>query len=174
MKKSNSLRKSHESGVALISVLCMIFTGSLLVMMTLMISQTGTFSLIPHIEMQHSMYIAEGVSNRVQWLISADRAKNISESQNMFNISRESETEERFLPDGMSHSIDFHGELVSVTIYDTISGIDLSANSYRSSLQNYVSESSDDEELSDNISVLSAKIADYIDSDDVVSTDGME
>ena len=62
-----------ESGSALVAVLCLIFTAGILTTATLSISKSGSFDVSSHLDMQRSVYIAEGAANRVQWLIAADR-----------------------------------------------------------------------------------------------------
>ena len=71
--KKNILRR-HNS--ALISVLCLVFTAGILTAAVLSLSKSGTFTVTTHVDLQRSMLIAEGVANRVQWLMAADRNLN--------------------------------------------------------------------------------------------------
>ena len=72
MKKTSVVRRNS----ALVSVLCLIFTAGILTAAVLSLSKSGTFTVAAHVELQRSMLIAEGVANRVQWLLAADRNLN--------------------------------------------------------------------------------------------------
>ena len=65
-----------ESGIALISVLLLIATGSLLALMVMSISKTTSFTVMPFVQLQRSYYVLEGMAQRIQFLISADRELN--------------------------------------------------------------------------------------------------
>ena len=55
-KLAKRILRRGESGIALISVLLLIATGSLLAMMVMSISKTTSFTVMPFIQLQRSYY----------------------------------------------------------------------------------------------------------------------
>ena len=72
-KLAKRMLRRGESGIALISVLLLIATGSLLALMVMSISKTTSFTVMPFVQLQRSYYVLEGMAQRIQFLISADR-----------------------------------------------------------------------------------------------------
>ena len=67
------IRRKGESGIALISVLLLVATGSLIALLVMSISKTTSFTVLPFVQLQRSYYVMEGMAQRIQFLISADR-----------------------------------------------------------------------------------------------------
>lgn len=163
-----------ESGAALISVLCLIFTAGILTGAAMAISKTGSFSVASHVKLQRSMLVSEGVANRVQWLLAADRNLYPSAEALGDTLYDDYETD-RFLADGTPHVIDYYGEEVKFTICDARSGADLSGGAYASTLNSLAQNRSEETEWTDAVEVLREQLADYIDSNgDTTGEDGME
>jgi len=169
--------KTHdngESGAALISVLCLIFTAGMLATAALALAMLGSFSVASHVKMQRSMLVSEGVANRVMWLVAADRSLYRTSEQLGETVYDDYDTD-RFLADGVPHTIDYYGEEVQFTIADARSGIDLSSGGYSAALRSMGRNREDDADWTDAITALRSQIADYIDSNsDTTGDDGME
>ncbi len=166
-------KKPNESGAALVAVLCLIFTAGLLTVSTLAIAKAGTFNVTAHVRMQRSMLVAEGVANRVQWLIAADREL-YNSSERLGETIYDDYDYDRYLADLVPHVINYYGEEVQFTISDARSGIDLSAFAYTSSLRRLAVNREDESEWTEALEVLRNQIRDYTDSDDDLSEDGLE
>ena len=171
MKRENT--SSGESGAALIAVLCLIFTAGILTAAALALSKTGSFNVSAHVKMQRSMLVSEGVANRVQWLIAADR--NLYSSETVGETVYDDYDSDRFVADGTPHVIDYYGEEVQFTVTDARSGVDLSSSGYSASLRSLVQNREDDADWNDGATALRSQIADYVDANsDTTGDDGLE
>ena len=166
-------RRNPEGGAALISVLCLIFTAGILVTAAMALAKAGSFNVNSHVRLQRSMLVGEGVANRVQWLIAADRELYTSTERLGETVYDDYDTD-RFLADLVPHVIDYYGEEVQFTISDARSGIDLNTGAYAANLRNLNVNRDDDTEWTEATDILQAQIKDYIDSDDDMTDDGME
>ncbi|MBQ7396576.1 MAG: hypothetical protein IJW08_08570 [Lentisphaeria bacterium] len=161
-----------ESGSALVAVLCLIFTAGILTTATLSISKSGSFDVSSHLDMQRSVYIAEGAANRVQWLIAADRYSYPGE---VLGYTDYSEYDfDRYIADGVVHKMDYYGTLLQFTINDALGGIDFSGTNYRNALTMLTNGFITDTDWAEKLEKLRAKLDDYTDSDDNLSEEGME
>ncbi len=165
-------RKKSESGSALIAVLCLLFTAGMLTSTVLMISRTATFDVYSHVELQRSSYINEGASNRIQWLLAADR--NLFTARDPGNTDYTEYTHDRYLADGVIHELDYYGSKLKFSITDARSGLDLSGQDFNNQLRNMIDTLEADTDYSDQIDRVIALITDYQDTDDTLSVDGME
>ena len=167
MRKNNG-----EKGSALLAVLVLVFTGGLITALMMAIGNSGTFEVASHVEQQRSMFTAEGVAQRVQWLISADRYLHGSET--LGETDYEEYEYERFIADGTPHVIDYYGQAVKVVIEDARQGRRMDGNEYRRSLDSLKVGMADEEDYMELVDNLKDKITDYIDTNDDVSNEGME
>lgn len=167
MRKNNG-----EKGSALLAVLVLVFTGGLITALMMAIGNSGTFEVASHVEQQRSMFTAEGVAQRVQWLISADRYLHGSET--LGETDYEEYEYERFIADGTPHVIDYYGQAVKVVIEDARQGRRMDGNEYRRSLDSLKVGMADEEDYLELVDNLKDKITDYIDTNDDVSNEGME
>ena len=167
--------KRREQGSALIAALCLIFMAGMLTASVLALSRIATFDVRAHIELQRSAYINEGVANRIQFLLAADRNVNPSSTQ-LGELDYEEFEYDRYTADGVPHIIDYHGTEVQVVIQDAAAGFNLGSGSYRNTLRSIVSALElDDSEISEKMETLTERITDYLDTDDDMSGDnGME
>ena len=162
----------QQSGSALVAALCFIFGASLLTMAVLAMSKYNTFTVRPHIEMQRSFYISEGAANRIQWLLAADR-----QLHSVTNPGREAYEDyeyDRYIADGVLHSLDYYGTPVEFTITDANSGIDFSSRSWRNTLRSFKLAYDTDTDFTEQIDLLEDLLADYTDSNDTITGDGKE
>lgn len=154
-----------ESGIALISVLLLIATGSLLALMVMSISKTTSFTVMPFIQLQRSYYVLEGMAQRVQFLISADRE--LYGNPQQLNVDNYSEYDtDRYLPDAVPHYMDYYGTPMVFTIKDAAGPVSLQGTNFQQALQqfrNFVDEENDFTDLLDELNYI---ITDYIDEDD--------
>lgn len=168
----NIRHSKSESGSALVAVLCLIFTAGILTTATVAIAKTGAFDVHSHLEMQRSIYIAEGAANRVQWLIAADRHSFPGE---VLGYTDYAEYDfDRYVADGVIHKMDYYGTKLQFTINDALSGMDFTGTNYRNALTRLSSAFITDTDWGERITKLRAKLDDYTDSDDNVSEEGME
>lgn len=165
-------KRSGECGSALIAVLFLVFSGSIIAMSVLALSKSGTFQLSAHVERQRSMLVAEGVATRIKWLLAADNHLFPNEAAGETDYSVYEE-HDRFLSDGVKHVIDYYGERVQVTVTDTISGHDI-INNRSKVLSFFTSDEDIDEEEKEDVTLLQTKINDYIDSNDDAGEDSWE
>ena len=165
------MKKHHtENGSALIAVLCLLLTGGVITTAVLALSKTGTFTVYAHLERQKSMFVAEGVATRVQYLYAADLQLHTSEK-----LGETDYTEydyDRFLCDGVKHVIDYYGEKVQFTITDTIGGEDV-AQDINATLNKLITEDTDSD-VEENVNRFKSLLNDYIDSDDTARDDSWE
>lgn len=175
MKYHSALRKikrrQGERGSALVAVLCLIFLGGMLAASVASLSMLNTVDVASHVNLQRSFYINEGVMNRVQFFIAADRYVNGTKPL-MGDIDYTEYEYDRFLPDGVIHEVDYYGTLVRVRVYDAISGWDFAGNVYRSTLDGFIADIDTEQNTIDLVENLKVRIADYIDTDDTVTTTG--
>ncbi|MBO5793172.1 MAG: general secretion pathway protein GspK [Lentisphaeria bacterium] len=163
---------SKEQGSALLAVLVLVFTGGLITALMMAIGSSGSFEVASHVEQQRSMFVAEGVAQRVQWLISADRYLHGSET--LGETDYEEYEYERFIADSTPHVIDYYGRQVKVVIEDARQGRRMDGTQYRRSLDSLKVGMGDDEDFTELVNNLKDKITDYIDSNDDVSNEGLE
>lgn len=177
MKINRSIlrNKQNESGSALIAALCLIFMAGMLTAAVLALSRIATFDVRAHVELQRSAYINEGVANRIQFLLAADRNVNPG-STRLGELDYSEFNYDRYTADGIPHIIDYHGTEVQVVILDAAAGFNFSSSAYRRTLQNIVSALElDDSEIKEKTDILTERITDYIDTNDDISGDnGME
>ncbi len=165
--------KRNERGSALVAVLALLFTAGILAAMTLAIVKRGTFDVAGHVALQRSMYEAEGLANRAIYLACMDRA--LYSEETLGETDYEALDYDRYLPDAIPHRVDYYGTEAEFTLTDTLGGWDFSSSrSYRNSLNALTSGHEDDTDLADKVEVLRTRIADYLDSDDDIGTDGLE
>lgn len=154
-----------ESGIALISVLLLIATGSLLALMVMSISKTTSFTVMPFVQLQRSYYVLEGMAQRIQFLISADRQ--LYGNPQQINVDNYSEYDtDRYLPDAVPHFMDYYGTPVVFTIKDAAGPVNLRGSEFQQALrqfQNFVDEENDFTDLLEDLNYI---ITDYIDTDE--------
>lgn len=179
-----SRKRGGEKGSALVAVLCLVFLGGMLAAAVAGMTLVATMDMAAHTSIQRSFYINEGVMNRVGFLIAADRNQN-GTNEKLGDIDYEEYDYDRFLPDGVIHEVDYYGDKVAVTVYDAVSGWDMTSasNRYRNTLRSFTSDLDTEQSVIDAVNTIAACIADYIDSNDSVTSgslvgtdpvDGME
>lgn len=168
MKKRRFIR--HNA--ALISVLCLIFSAGILTAATLALSQSGTFAMSAHLELQRSMLIAEGVAARVQFLMAADR--NLFPNDKPGAVDYTLYEHDRFMADGVKHTLEYYGEVVSVVVRDAVSGWDMSSSGYQSVLNSIAAQDDAGDDLVDLVNQVSHRLGDYLDSDEDIREYGQE
>ena len=161
---------SAERGSALVAVLCLLLTGGIITTAVLSLSKIGTFTVFAHVERQKSMFVAEGVATRVQYLYAADMQLHPQEKLGETDYS--TYDYDRFLCDGVKHVIDYYGEKVQFTITDTLSGEDI-AQDTSASLNKFVNEDTD-ADIQETVTRVKNRISDYIDTNDEAQEDSWE
>ena len=163
---------NRQSGSALGAAVIFILSATMLTMAVLAMSKYNTFTIRPHVELQKSFYLNEGAANRIQWLIAADRG--LHANSNPGNEDYSEFEYDRFMADGVIHTIDYYGTEIEFTITDARSGFDFSSRSITSTLNRIKRTWNTDTDLTEKIDILKDLISDYTDSNDNVSGDGKE
>ena len=159
------MKRRGESGIALISVLLLIATGSLLAMMVMSISKTTSFTVMPFIQLQRSYYVLEGMAQRIQFLISADRQ--IYGNPQQLNVDNYSEYDtDRYLPDAVPHYMDYYGTPIVFTIKDAAGPVAMQGTNFQQALQQFQNFIDEENDFTDMLEDLNYLITDYIDTDD--------
>lgn len=168
MMKRNNIAKRilrrGESGIALISVLLLIATGSLLAMMVMSISKTTSFTVMPFIQLQRSYYVLEGMAQRIQFLISADRQ--LYGTPQQLNVDNYSNYDtDRYLPDAVPHYMDYYGTPIVFTIKDAAGPVNMAGADFQQALQQFRNFVDEDNDFTDLLEELNYIITDYVDTD---------
>ncbi len=159
------IRRRGESGIALISVLLLIATGSLLALMVMSISKTTSFTVMPFLQLQRSYYVLEGMAARIQFLISADRE--LYGNPQQLNVDNYSEYDtDRYLPDAVPHYMDYYDTPVVFTIKDAAGPVNLQGTNFQGALQQFQNFVDEENDFTDLLELLNYLITDYIDTDD--------
>ena len=164
-------KNNHESGIALIAVLCMILLIAILVASAVAMSQYAAFESSTFSGFTRSFYVAEGAAARIRWLIMADRRKH--SNRNLETLEDDLTEEERYLANNLVHNLDYYERKISFQIEDAMSGIDISSSSPDSALRNFFKQDPT-EENDPKFLMFCAKLHDYADRNDLLSVNGME
>ncbi len=157
MNKPNN----SEQGVALVATLCALFTAGLLAAAVTAISQINTIDVGTTIQYARSAYVAEGASNRIIWLITADRFN--YDTVEVGEVSYDDYDTDRYIADGVTHTLDYYGVPVEFTISDVVSGF---MSSDVSSEFDYITQQEENLDMTDTIEELEYRYEDYTDSGD--------
>lgn len=172
MKKYSADKFDRESGVALVAVLVMLSTVSLLVMSMCVYSQLAGYGIRNDADVLRSRYVAEGAMNRVIWLIAADNNEN--NTRDLLNFDYKEYEDERFIPDGRVRELDYYGTLVKYRIENGMGGLSIERN-VSSALNNLTrSRAANEEDLSEAVTIFNTRYTDYTDTNDLPGEDGME
>ncbi len=167
------LHNDRESGVALVAVLAMLMTVSMLVMSMTVYSQLAGYGIRNDAEILRSRYVAEGAMNRIIYLTAADNNVYNTTDLTEFDYA-EYEDEVRLLPDGRERELDYYGTIVKYRIENGMGGLSIDGN-INTALTNLTRiKAVDDEALSDALTIFRNRYNDYGDSNDTVNVDGME
>ena len=158
------IRRKGESGIALISVLLLVATGSLIALLVMSISKTTSFTVLPFVQLQRSYYVLEGMAQRIQFLISADRE--LYGTPQQLNVDNYSEYDtDRYLPDAVPHYMDYYGTPIVFTIKDAAGPVNLQGTAYQQALQQFRNFVDGEDDFTDLLEDLNYIITDYIDTD---------
>jgi hypothetical protein len=164
-RTARRILRRGESGIALISVLLLIATGSLLAMMVMSVSKTTAFTVLPFIQLQRSYYVLEGMAQRIQFLISADRQ--LYGNPQQLNIDNYSEYDtDRYLPDAVPHYMDYYGTPIVFTIKDAAGPVNMQGTNFQQALQQFQNFIDEENDFTDLLEDLNFIITDYIDTDE--------
>ena len=170
--KKTFLKKS-EDGVALIAVLALLSSVSVLVMSMVVYSQLSTYGIRNDSDALRSRYIAEGALNRIIFLLAADNNEYRTSSLENFDYSEYEE--ERFIPDGRPRELDYYGTIVKYRIENGAGGISITGSNINTALNNLTRiRQTNEEDLSEAVTIFRTRFNDYVDSNDMVGDDGME
>jgi len=162
----------RRHNAALISVLCLIFTAGILLAGTLALSQKGTFSVAAHVELQRSMFVAEGAANRIQYLLAADR--NLHPDDKPGQVDYTGYEYDRFMADSVAHELDYYGEKIGFTVNDAVSGWDMSSGNYEKVLNMISGQDDAGDDVIDLVNQVSHRLGDYLDADENIREYGQE
>lgn len=158
-----------EEGAALVAVLCLLATAGVLVLSLAALSQSAAFGTAEQLELMRSRYRAEGMMNRIRYLIEADRSA--------FSGRRPEDVEfseydhDRYFGDGYLHEAEYYGAPVRFVIHNAVRGIDLNSGQ---GIDVLLTGRESDTVLSETLERFRDRLDDYTDNDDAVSAEGME
>ncbi|MBE6367298.1 MAG: hypothetical protein E7052_05245 [Lentisphaerae bacterium] len=161
-----------ESGVALISVLVLLSSVSLMVLSMVAYSQLAGYGIRNDANVLRSRYVAEGAMNRVIWTLAADNY--VYNTGDLSNFDYDEFEEERFIPDGRLREMDYHGIKVKYRIENGAGGLSIDGNV--DNALNYLTRvrSVNEEDLNEALTIFRTRFTDYTDSNDTAGVDGME
>jgi len=164
-KTLKRMKRRSESGIALISALLLVATGSVLALMIMSISKNTSFTVLPFVQLQRSYYVLEGMAARVQFLISADRE--LYGSPQQLNVDNYSENDtDRYLPDAVPHYMNYYGTPMVFIIKDAAGPVAMQGNNFQQALQQFRNFIDEENDFTDLLEELEYFITDYIDTDD--------
>lgn len=167
-------RNRGESGIALISALLLVMTGTLLAGSVMILSRINMLVVRPHVQMQRSYYVCEGMANRAWFLIAADRQLNNAGNAQLQLDNYGEYDYDRYLPDGVPHFVDYYGTPMQFVILDASGPPSMTGNDYSTTLRSLLNNRADDSEWSDLITRVTNRIQDYVDSNDTAEDDSSE
>ncbi|MBO5923560.1 MAG: hypothetical protein J6Q81_03515, partial [Lentisphaeria bacterium] len=136
-------------------------------------SQLSTYGIRNDTDALRSRYIAEGALNRIIFLLAADNNEYRTTSLENFDYSEYDE--ERFIPDGRPRELDYYGTIVKYRIENGAGGISITGSNINTALNNLTRiRQSNEEDLSEAVTIFRTRFNDYVDSNDMVGEDGME
>lgn len=162
-----------EEGIALVTVLVVIFTAGMLAAALVATAKLATVGVASGVGMARSRYVAEGAANRAMWLLTADRAN--YQTADPAETDYSSYDTERYIADGVRHTMDYYGTPVTFTIEDAVSGIN--SQNLATEFDYLVNAADDDQasELEEELATLLELYTDYADADDeLYSSDSYE
>ena len=168
----NRAAGNSESGMALVAVLCLIFSVSVMLGAMVVLSQIGAITSAGFGDVMRSNYIAEGAANRIRYLIEADRRANPSAGD--AETDYEEYDYERYLPDGVDRTLDYYGTPVKYRILNGRAGMPVMEASCQNTLRQLRNGYLGTEEICEKMDTLKTRIDDYVDSDDSIGEDGLE
>ena len=140
-------------------------TGSLIALLVMSISKTTSFTVLPFVQLQRSYYVLEGMAQRIQFLISADRE--LYGAPQQLNVDNYSEYDtDRYLPDAVPHYMDYYGTPIVFTIQDAAGPVNLQGTNFQQALQQFQNFVDEENDFTDLLEDLNYIITDYIDTDD--------
>lgn len=163
-------KHNRENGAALIAVLALIATCTVIAGTIAVLCQINRTEVDTHCKLGISRYRAESALNRIIWLNAADNS--IFSAAAGTGIDYEEFDHDRFQPDGVEHTIAHKGVEIKFKIDDACTGLDMSQGA--SGLQSLLTNRETETYISESVAEFSDIVTDYIDSDDTISTDGME
>ncbi len=116
------ITKTEESGIALIAVLCMILTASVLVASGVIVSQYAALETATFCSYSRSFYTAESAGNLAKWMIMLDKKQYPDRALG----AQAAATRGRWMADTLPHRLKINGFNAVVTVEDAACGINLS------------------------------------------------
>ena len=159
-----------ERGAALIAVLALVSTCSVLVAAMVLLGRVHRTEVHTRCLMSTSRYLAESAMSRIVWLLTADRE--IFPDSVPGEVDYDEFSHDRYMADGVIHTMEYMGRTVRFRIEDAVCGLDLSSGA--SGLEVLLAGREDETAVADALESFGDRISEYIDDDDSVTGDGME
>ena len=156
-------RKKSERGIALVTTLGILAAVSLLAASAVVLSQYAEKDSYTFSSFTRSTYIAEGVANRLYWLILNDRQKY---PQRNIDVSDDAlqEEEERYLADGTPRIFEnYYGEKIKYEIRDAVGGMDVSGSMPQRDLIALMGNLEKDSVERQKLEMIGNRLQDYVD-----------
>ena len=167
-------RKTSESGIALITALCLLMLVALLTASAVALSQYSEMDSHTYSGFTRSSYVAEGAATRIYWLILNDRQKN--PQRNIApDANAPADDHERYLADGISRTLEnYAGQTVGYRITDAVSGLDVAGTMPQRDLIAVLGNFEVDSAERQKYEMTGNRMQDYVDNDDLVRLNSLE
>ena len=166
------MERSHEKGIALVSVLGMLATFMLLTAVIVALSQTQRYTVSTSTQLGDSVYRSESAVNRTIWLLMNDRA--VFPDRTLKKESEQLLRRERFQADGQPRFFLVDETAVEVVIRDMNAGITLSGYNPGAAFNFLTARLNDNPTLKQHFDPFRDRLMDYTDSDELLRPNGME
>ncbi|QSH40066.1 hypothetical protein P0136_01635 [Lentisphaerota bacterium ZTH] len=158
----------QESGIALIAVLCMILTASLLVASAVTLSQYSALETVTFCSYGSSFYTAESAANRARWMIMIDKKRFTNRALGV----ADSAVNGRWMADSMPHRMLINGIPVEVSVEDAASGINLVGNKPSQEMRGFMQKYFMDSTGRDAFTAICDQLDLYCDPNSLVRSGG--
>lgn len=161
----------RRKGSALIIALCLLILVSLLTASIVTLSQISNQTSKISYDRVSAAYRAEGAAARVVWLLLNDK-RNFPNRALGAGQDYDSTTDERYLADGVKHSLKYYDGEVDISIYDMVCGINISGWSAERGLAELQNNFENEPDKYEEYKIFMNRVLDYVDTDDFIRPNG--
>lgn len=163
-----------EKGAALIVVLSFLVLVGVIGSTIVTISQKSSRKIKVETDRVFSLYLAEGATSRLQWLMMDDLQKNTNRNTaNRFDKSDSTSSTSKYIATGRPISIRYYDSKITARIFDMASGFNISGSNGARALQSLIQAYSMYPAIVTNIRIFINRFSDYTSSVGGKSVNGM-
>lgn len=165
-------KTQNDQGIALIAVLGTLLLLTLLTLSIITISKICALRTAGNAINEHSMLLAEGVANRVYWILMNDRK--LFRDRLLGTADYEASDAKRLMADGVNHQIDYYNGHAEFSIYDMLSGIQVNGNAPGRNLNQQINLPFIKESRKNELQIFHNRLLDYVDSNSLIRLNSLE